>query len=145
MHAGFSQVCDILGFLASLERRQQARDGCWDMPKASSAPAASDAANYWVNRRMRVKAVELPGEPAPADQVTEFKDAAAASLRARWWARRVAWEVAQTAPEGEREAVEYFVLRHRVSIIAAFHMKPKRSDVVAEMTRLWSAKADCSP
>jgi hypothetical protein len=38
MDAGSSLVCDILEFLASLERRQQARDGCWDMPKASSAP-----------------------------------------------------------------------------------------------------------
>jgi hypothetical protein len=38
MDAGSSQVCDILGFPASLERRQQARDGCWDMPKGSGAP-----------------------------------------------------------------------------------------------------------
>jgi len=37
MDAGSSQVCGILGFLASSERRQRARDGCWDMPKASSA------------------------------------------------------------------------------------------------------------
>jgi hypothetical protein len=37
MDAGSSQVCDILGFPASLGRRQQARDGCWDMPKGSGA------------------------------------------------------------------------------------------------------------
>jgi hypothetical protein len=38
MAAGSSQICDILGFLANLDRRQHARDRCWDMPKAIGAP-----------------------------------------------------------------------------------------------------------
>jgi hypothetical protein len=63
------------------------------------------------------------------------------SSGAKFWVRRVAHEVARELPMGEREAAERFVLRHRISILSAFHRRLKRSDVVAAMRAAWTIKS----
>jgi hypothetical protein len=91
----------------------------------------------WPPRSEWFSAFTIAGEPVPAERIRPRKDRAAQSLQARWWARRVAWEAALLFPEAEREAVELFVLRHRLSILAAFHRRLARVDVVRALVELF--------
>jgi hypothetical protein len=74
--------------------------------------------------------VEIPGTPVPAEQTRVYKSAKSAEMAARLWTRKIAWQVAQGVPEAEREAAERFVLRHRASVLNAFHRRLRRGDVV---------------
>jgi hypothetical protein len=71
----------------------------------------------------------------PSDQVESYKGAKTANFAASFWARRVAFEVAQVMPDDKRDQAERFVLRHRLSIMAAFHRRLPRADVMAAMER----------
>jgi hypothetical protein len=62
-----------------------------------------------------------------------------AKFMARLWVRRVAFEAAKDLPEDQREACERFVLRHRLSVLAAFHRKQRRADVVRAMAVMFDA------
>jgi hypothetical protein len=52
----------------------------------------------------------------------------------------VAFGVAKDLPEGEREACERFVLRHRLTCLAAFNRRLARADVVKAMRELFHAR-----
>jgi hypothetical protein len=103
--------------------------------KPKRHPAAS--ALPWPPRAELLPAIEIVGEPVPAEQTQTYADSKAAGIAARYWARRVAHEVAATFPEDRREAVETFVLRHRLSYMNAFHRRLARADVVAALTALF--------
>jgi hypothetical protein len=93
------------------------------------------SALLWPPRTEWLPAIDIPGEPVPPEQLKPDKNPV---MAAKFWVRRVAFEVAKDLPEGEREACERFVLRHRLSVLAAFHRRLKRSDLVAAMIELFS-------
>jgi hypothetical protein len=54
----------------------------------------------------------------------------------------VAFETAQAFPEDQREACERFVLRHRLTVLAAFHRRLRRADVVKAMVGIFRGAAN---
>jgi hypothetical protein len=82
--------------------------------------------------------MEIAGDPVPDGQVTPCKDDKLAIIGAKFWCRRVAHEVARLRPETQREAAERFVLRHRLTVLAAFHRRLARADVVKAMGRMFA-------
>jgi hypothetical protein len=96
-----------------------------------------------------IPAVEIAGEPVSADAIRVYPDAKAATSAARHWCRRVAWEISaqvlassKTAsglsPEDQSQAAELFAMRHKLSILLAFHRRLRRADVVAEILKLFA-------
>jgi hypothetical protein len=79
--------------------------------RCASLPPASVLA--WL--RDQFPLVIIAGEPVSEEQVTSHKNAKAAALAARFWCRPAAWEIGQLFPEDQREDVERFVVRHRLS------------------------------
>jgi hypothetical protein len=61
------------------------------------------------------------------------------------WARRIAWQVASAVPEDRSRDAEMFVLRHRLSILMAFHRRIKKVDVVSAMLELFAAMSAVKP
>jgi hypothetical protein len=88
---------------------------------------------------MRASIGAVKKSSVPSEQVTPCDDANKAQFAARLWCRRVAFEVANDMPEAERDACERFCLRHRLSILAAFHRRLARADVVRAMRGLYHA------
>jgi hypothetical protein len=105
--------------------------------KPKRHPYASALA--WPPRRELFPAVEIVGTVVPDEQITPQADAWRAMVGARFWCRRVAFEAAKDLPEDRREACERFCLRHRLSILTAFHKRLKRGDVVKVMRELYHA------
>jgi hypothetical protein len=95
----------------------------------------------WPSRDEMFPAVRIKGEPVPLDRVETYTDKKAADLASKVWTRRVAFEVAKGFPEDRREAVEWFCLRHRLSIVCAFHRRLARVDVVAAITAMYRENA----
>jgi hypothetical protein len=98
----------------------------------------------WPPRSELHPSVDIVGETMPPEQIWGEKDAKAAGRAAGFWVRRVARETAQAVyPDFEaidlREQVEWFVLRHKLSIMRAFHQRLKRNNVVAKMIDLYKA------
>jgi hypothetical protein len=102
-------------------------------PYASALP--------WPPRSEWFPSIEIDGEPVPDAQVRPGENP---KLSARFWARRVAFEVAKNLPEDQRGAAERFVLRHRLTVLAAFSRKLRRGDVVAAMVGMFERQSRVS-
>jgi hypothetical protein len=104
-------------------------------PPASALP--------WPPRREWFPNIMIDGEPV---QDACMRVGENAQLAAKFWARRVAFEAAIGLSDSERGACERFVLRHRLSILAAFERRLARADVVKAMRELWEqSQRDITP
>jgi hypothetical protein len=108
-------------------------------PVKKKRELANVSALPWPSRSELFPAVDVPGTPLSFDpavaedrqrMAAEIPPKGNATLGARFWARRVAFEVAEQFPD-RREEAELFALRHRLGIAAAFHRRLKRADVVS--------------
>jgi hypothetical protein len=98
-------------------------------PPASTLP--------WPPHGEWLPAISIVGNTVPDEQIRPDKNV---KLAAKFWARRVAFETALDLPEADREACERFVLRHRLSILAAFHRRLARVVVVEALRELFHAE-----
>jgi hypothetical protein len=82
-------------------------------------------------------AIEIEGEPVPIEATKAYTNPKVAELAARYWARRISWEIAALVPEDQSHDAELFAMRHRASILSAFHRRLKRADVIAAILALF--------
>jgi hypothetical protein len=109
-----------------------------------TAPAAKKRHKYhrasaleWPPRSNLFPATELEGEPVSVEATRTYANPKAADLAARFWCRRIAFEVAALVPEPQSPAAELFAMRSRLSILNAFHRRLRRADVIAAILALF--------
>jgi hypothetical protein len=106
-------------------------------PHASALP--------WPPRSRLFAAIELSGEPVSAEATRGYADPKAAELAARFWCRLVARAVAELVPEDRRQDAELFVMRHRLTVLNAFHRRLKKASVVEAISKLFLSQSMSQP
>jgi hypothetical protein len=123
-------------------------------PRKPKRWPANVSAMAWPAKADMLPAILLDGEPVAS--ATDYLDAKKAEGAAAFWARKIAFAVAQNFPEEPlhpavaedaqtiREAAELFAMRHRLTCVAAFHKRLPRSLVAERLAELFRSQMDKS-